>query len=69
MKNYKVEVKKVKRGYGVVYGIAVLAKFKTEEQAQNSLNDQPKFYDYWANSASVAYQNRIAEGDFKVINC
>lgn len=69
MKAYNLEVKKVKRGYAVVYGVSILAKFKTHDEANKSLASQTKFYDYWANSASVAYQNRIAEGDFKTINC
>jgi hypothetical protein len=48
-----------KRGnkYAVVAGRAILAKFKTVEQAKKALEENARLYRYWAGSASVSIQN------------
>lgn len=56
-----LEIKQIKKNFCVVCGVAVLGKFKTEEQAKQSLNDDFELYKYWAGSASVSVQNTPAK--------
>ena len=50
--------------FAIVAGASILAKFKTVEQAKESLDSKRGFYEYWAGSASVAVDN---SKKFKVI--
>ena len=50
--------------FAIVAGSSILAKFKTVEQAKQSLKDKRGLYQYWADSVSVAVDN---SKKFKVI--
>ena len=43
--------------FGIFFGSACLAKFKTEAQAIESLESKRSFYEYWSGSASVSVEN------------
>ena len=43
--------------FAIVAGASILAKFKTVEQAQKSLESKRGFYQYWAGSVSVSVDN------------
>lgn len=60
MKAIELRIAKVQnRGnkFGIVAGASVIRRFKTVDQAQNELNNNRGFYEYWAGSASVAVDN------------
>lgn len=54
---FVLEVKKVKRSWGIYAGKSLLGKFKTEELARNKLISNRSFYEYWAGSCSVSVEN------------
>lgn len=53
----ELKVKKIKRSWCICAGVSILGKFKTETIANEELKKGYKFYDYWANSASVISEN------------
>lgn len=55
-----LEIKKIRRSFCVVAGVAVLGKFRTEEAAKKSVIENAKLYKYWAQSAGVSIQNTPA---------
>ena len=59
MSHIKIElsVSKIKRSWCVMAGCSVLGKFKSEELALKSIDDDYDFYEYWAGSAGVLIQN------------
>lgn len=42
-------------------GVAILAKFRTEQLAQDSLNEKREHWEYWSKSSSVSFQNKRAQ--------
>ena len=60
MKKYTLQIAKVQnRGkkFGVIAGSSILARFKTQEEAIKSLEENKELYEYWADSMSVQYEN------------
>lgn len=53
-------IAKVKRSWCVMAGNAILGKFRTEQAASASLEDDRALYIYWAGSAGVSIQNTPA---------
>lgn len=50
-------ITKLHRGYAVTVGVAILAKFPTEEAAERSLSKNLALYLYWSGSVCVQVQN------------
>ena len=60
MKKYNLQIAKVQnRGnkFAIIAGASILARFKTIKQAADSLAKNKEFYEYWADSMSVQYEN------------
>jgi hypothetical protein len=60
MKTQNLNIAKVSNKgnqFAIVAGASILAKFKTPEQAKKSLESKRGFYQYWADSVSVAVNN------------
>lgn len=54
----QLEIKKIGRSWFIVAGVSKLGKFKTETAAAKSLSERKAFWEYWAGSLSVSYENR-----------
>ena len=52
-----LEVKKIGRTWFIMAGVSKLGKFRSEELANKSLNENRSFYEYWADSAGVIGEN------------
>jgi hypothetical protein len=58
---FELKIEKVKRSYCIMAGVAILAKFRTEQLAQDSLNEKREHWEYWSKSSSVSFQNKRAQ--------
>ena len=53
----KLEVKKIKSKFCIVFGRSVFANFDSEIKAQTELNTGRKLYEFWAQSVSASIEN------------
>lgn len=53
-------VQQIKRSYCIVAGVSVLGKYRTEQQALDSLENNRAHFEYWAGSGGVSMQNSQA---------
>lgn len=54
---HTLEIRIIRARHCIVVGKAVLAKFKTSDEAVASLENNRALYQYWAGSAGVSIQN------------
>lgn len=52
-----LKIEKIKRSFCITAGLSVLAKYRTEQQAIDSLSENRATWEYWAGSGGVSMQN------------
>ncbi len=63
-----IEIKNLRGWYAIFAGASKLSKgFRKESDCIKELESNRKFYDCWAGSASVKFDNRIATGQYTEI--